>query len=52
MTRAFPIRWSFECYTGENGCRFFRSDTKQMWFRKGYTVEDARSLIDYLNTRA
>jgi hypothetical protein len=50
MTRAFPIRWSFEMFIQH--VRFFRSDTKQTWVRGGYTIDDAQSLIGYLNTRA
>jgi hypothetical protein len=51
MTRAFPIRWSFQVLSNDTGFRFFRSDTAQVWLRVGYTVDDVRSLIDYLNTR-
>jgi hypothetical protein len=30
---------------------FYRSDTNRRWERFGYTTEDARSLVEWLNTR-
>lgn len=30
---------------------FYRSDTARRWERFGYTTDDARSLIEYLNRR-
>jgi hypothetical protein len=30
---------------------FYRSDTIRRWERFGYSTDDARSLIEYLNSR-
>lgn len=52
--RHAPPKWSF---TIEFGCAtFYRSDSNRLWCRTAcsgadYTEADARSLVDYLNSR-
>lgn len=55
-----PVRWSFdqqliarfEDHPDEWITRFYRSDSVRVSDRFDYTLEDARSLIEYLNSRS
>lgn len=49
--RHAPPKWSFSVLEGL--VTFYRSDSNRRWCRPGsdYSEADARSLIDYLNSR-
>ena len=52
-----PVSWSFSqpataAVSPElQPTYFYRSDTNRRWERFGYSTDDARSLIEYLNSR-